>query len=49
MTKYDLEAYAEENGLECKLPGHELYISDPRRTAAEKLKTIVRIGVRNRR
>jgi hypothetical protein len=38
--------HAEENGLACKGPGHEIYISDPRRTAPEKLKTIVRMPVR---
>ena len=26
-------------------PGHEIYLSDPRRTAPEKLKTIVRMSI----
>lgn len=43
-----LAAYAESLGLEATAPGHEIYISDPRRVAPEKLKTIVRMPVRAR-
>jgi hypothetical protein len=37
---------ATELGLDAKGPGHEIYISDPRRTRPERLKTIVRMPVR---
>ncbi|MFC2095702.1 GyrI-like domain-containing protein [Candidatus Bipolaricaulota bacterium] len=37
--------YAEANGLQPGSIGHEVYISDPRRTSPEKLKTIVRVPV----
>ena len=37
--------YAEANGLQPGSIGHEVYISDPRRTSPEKLKTIVRMPV----
>jgi len=46
------EAYAAvgaaiaERGLTCGGLGHDIYLSDPRRTAAEKLRTIVRMPVR---
>lgn len=40
-----LKQHAEDNGLSIKGMGHEVYISDPRRTAPEKLKTIVRMQV----
>jgi hypothetical protein len=40
-----LESYAQEHGLAIKGPAHEIYISDPRRVAPEKLKTIIRLGV----
>jgi hypothetical protein len=40
---------ATARGLECSGPGHEVYLSDPRRVAPEQLKTIVRIGVRRQR
>jgi len=39
-------AHAQGLGLEATGPGHEIYISDPRRVAPEKLKTIVRMSVR---
>jgi hypothetical protein len=45
-TYRKLGEWAEENGLQPTNPGHEIYISDPRRTAPEKLKTIVRMPVR---
>ena len=37
-----LETYAGENGMALQCPCHEIYLNDPRRTAPEKLKTIVR-------
>jgi hypothetical protein len=41
-------AHAASQGLEAVGPGHEIYISDPRRVAPERLKTIVRMPVRPR-
>ncbi len=38
-----LRAYAQERGLELENVGYEVYLNDPRRTAPERLKTIVRI------
>lgn len=38
-----LISYAREHGLELENIGQEVYLSDPRRTAPEKLKTIVRM------
>lgn len=43
-----LASHAESLTLEATAPGHEIYISDPRRVAPEKLKTIVRMPVRTR-
>ena len=40
-----LDRYAQEKGLKAVCPGHEIYISDPRRVAPEKIKTIVRLPV----
>jgi hypothetical protein len=37
---------AEELGLAPVGPGHEIYVSDPRRVPPERCKTIVRLGVR---
>ncbi len=45
-TYEQLGVYAAEHGLKVTGPGHEIYISDPRRVAPEKLKTIVRVGVK---
>ena len=46
-ASYDrLFEYAREQDLTPKTPCHEIYISDPRRVAPEKLKTIVRLPVR---
>jgi hypothetical protein len=42
-----LVAYAQQHGLQTQCAGHEIYLSDPRRVAAEKLKTIVRLPVVN--
>lgn len=41
-----LKNYAAANGLELVGPHHEIYLSDPRRTAPEKLKTLVRYPVK---
>jgi hypothetical protein len=38
-------AYAREHRLSVQCPGHEIYISDPRRVAPARLKTIVRLPV----
>ena len=38
-----LDEYAREKGLVASCPAHEIYISDPRRVAPAKLKTIVRL------
>lgn len=43
-----LDAYATEAGLAVSGPAHEIYISDPRRTAPERIKTIVRLPVKKR-
>lgn len=37
-----MEAFAGEQGLEPRGPHHEIYLSDPRRTAPDRLKTILR-------
>jgi hypothetical protein len=37
-----MEAFVREKGLEFRGRHHEVYISDPRRTAPEKMKTILR-------
>lgn len=41
-----MHEYIEENGCERTGKHHEIYLSDPRRTAPEKLKTILRQPVR---
>ncbi|MCL2853173.1 MAG: GyrI-like domain-containing protein [Defluviitaleaceae bacterium] len=45
-----MERYAEEQGCIIDMAGarrhHEIYISDPRKTAADKLKTVIRHPVR---
>ncbi len=40
-----LGEHARSVGLAVKGPAHEIYLSDPRRTAPERLKTIVRLSV----
>ena len=45
-TYEQLGVYAAEHGLKVVGPAHEIYLSDPRRVAPEKLKTIVRLGVK---
>ncbi|MFX3624155.1 MAG: GyrI-like domain-containing protein [Ectobacillus sp.] len=37
-----LHQFIYENGYSLSSPHHEIYLSDPRRTAPEKLKTILR-------
>lgn len=46
VTYARLGARADELGLDPVGPGHEIYVSDPRRVPAERCKTIVRLGVR---
>ena len=41
-----LHAFIAENGYELHGKHHEIYLSDPRRTAPEKLKTVIRQPVR---
>jgi hypothetical protein len=41
-----LFSHAQERGLTPNCPTHEIYISDPRRVAPERLKTIVRLPVK---
>ncbi len=41
-----LHAYAADHGLAVTGKHHEIYLSDPRRTAPEKLKTVIRCAVR---
>ena len=41
-----LDDYARANGMTAACPAHEIYISDPRRVAPAKLKTIVRLCVK---
>lgn len=43
-----LAKHAESVGLEVTSPGHEIYISDPRRVPPEKLKTIIRMPVKKK-
>jgi len=38
-----MEAFAAQQGLKLTSPHHEIYLSDPRRVAPEKLKTILRV------
>ncbi len=41
-----MHAYAFENGYELAGKHHEIYLSDPRRVAPEKLKTVLRQPIR---
>jgi hypothetical protein len=47
-----MEAFIEENNLKNdftdKRRHHEIYLSDPRKTAIEKLRTVIRIPVRKK-
>ena len=42
----EMQAFAESNGLELTGKHHDVYLSDPRRTAPERLKTMLRRSVR---
>jgi hypothetical protein len=44
-TMVQLQAFAENNGLEFHGLHHEIYLSDPRRIAPAKLRTILRVPV----
>jgi len=44
----DMKAFADGQGLTFHGRHHEIYLSDPRRVAPEKLKTILRLPVRKR-
>jgi hypothetical protein len=44
-----METFAAEKGLEFAGAHHEIYLGDPNRAAAEKLKTGLRYPVRPRR
>ena len=48
-TVQRLFAFAEDNGYEVTGDHHEIYLGDPNRAAAEKLKTVLRYGVRKAR
>lgn len=41
-----LIGFAEENGLKVEIPYREIYLSDPSRTAPDKLRTIIRLPAR---
>jgi hypothetical protein len=41
-----LHAFAENKGIVIVGPHHEIYLSDPRRTAPERIKTIIRYAVK---
>jgi len=43
-----MEQFAADSGLEVHGLHHEIYLSDPRRTAPEKLRTILRLPVRRK-
>lgn len=45
-TIESLQRFASEKGLAVAGPHHEIYLSDPRRVAPEKMKTIIRYPVR---
>lgn len=47
-TMVRLHAFAEQNGLEFHGLHHEIYLSDPRRVAPAKLRTILRIPVKRK-
>jgi hypothetical protein len=44
-TYSGLDEFARASGLATACPGHEIYISDPRRVPPAKLKTIVRLPI----
>jgi len=45
-TMTQMQAFAEKNGLEFHGLHHEIYLSDPRRVTAAKLRTIFRVPVK---
>jgi hypothetical protein len=45
-TYASLDGFARAHGMKTQCPGHEIYISDPRRVVPAKLKTIVRLPVK---
>ncbi|MBI3194258.1 MAG: GyrI-like domain-containing protein [Ignavibacteriae bacterium] len=47
-TIINLHKFAEEQGYALRGKHHEIYLSDPRKTATEKLKTIIRHPVRKK-
>ena len=51
-TIQKIEAFLEEQGYETDFSGcrmhHEIYLSDPRRTAPEKLRTVIRLPIRRK-
>jgi hypothetical protein len=47
-TYNQLMEHAAQHGLVVGGPAHEIYLSDPRRVAPEKLRTIVRLGVKKK-
>jgi len=47
-TYAQLEAFAQAEGREVSCPAHEIYLSDPRMTPPERIKTIVRLAVKKR-
>jgi hypothetical protein len=48
-TVRKIHDFIEMNGYELHGKHHEIYLSDPRRTAPEKLRTIIRQPIRKRR
>jgi hypothetical protein len=48
-TAQRLHDFAAEKGFDITGPHHEIYLSDPNRSAPEKLKTILRYGVTKKR
>jgi len=47
-TVSEMEAFAQQQGLELYGLHHEIYLSDPRRVSPERLKTILRLPVRKK-
>jgi hypothetical protein len=45
-TLAKIDAFAKENGYKYRGKHHEIYIGDPRRSAPEKLKTVLRHPVK---
>jgi hypothetical protein len=44
-----MREFAEENGYSLRGKHHEIYLGDPRRSAPERLKTVLRHPLRRRR